>query len=278
MIISIASGKGGTGKTTVAVNLAASLEGDVQILDCDVEEPNVHLFLNPEIEESNPAHTMIPIIDHDRCSLCGNCADVCRFSAIAVVGETLLTFPQLCHSCRGCLLGCPEQAIKPGERELGVIERGQRNDLDVIQGRMRIGEAMAPPLVKKVKSEITENQITIIDAPPGTSCPVMTAIKNTDFVVLVTEPTPFGLHDLKLAVEAVKMLAIPHGIIINRSDIGDNKVNEFADQEKIPILMDIPFSREIAETYSKGHLLVEDCPEWKAPFQQLFKDIEKIVS
>ncbi len=278
MIISIASGKGGTGKTTVATNLAYSLGNDIQILDCDVEEPNVHLFLKPEIDEAEKAYTLVPKVDNEKCNLCRLCVDACRFNAITVVGDTVLTFEQLCHSCRGCIMACPEKAIAPAERELGVIERGHRNDLKFVQGRLKIGEAMAPPLVKKVKTFISEDKVKIIDAPPGTSCPVISAIKDTDFVLMVTEPTPFGLHDLKLAVEAVKTLGIPHGLVINRSDLGDDKVSEYAKAEKIPILMEIPFSKEIAAIYSKGHLLTEEKPEWQTAFRDLYKKIETLVN
>ncbi len=278
MIISIASGKGGTGKTTVATNLAYSLGGEIQILDCDVEEPNVHLFLKPEINKTESAYTLVPKVDSEKCNLCKQCVDVCRFNAITVVGETVLTFEQLCHSCRGCIMACPEKAISASERELGVIERGQRNDVKFVQGRLKIGEAMAPPLVKEVKRFISEDKVKIIDAPPGTSCPVISAIKDTDFVLMVTEPTPFGLHDLKLAVEAVRTLGIPHGLVINRSDLGDKKVSDYANAEKIPVLMEIPFSREIATIYSKGQLLVEEIPEWQTLFRDLFEKIKTIIN
>ena len=277
MIISIASGKGGTGKTTIATNLASSMGGEVQILDCDVEEPNVHLFLKPEIEHSETAYTFIPEIDQERCSLCRLCVDVCRFNALTIVGETLLTFPQLCHSCTGCMIACPEHAIRPSRRELGAIENGFKEDMLFIQGRLRVGEAMAPPLISRVKASSNQEKAIIIDAPPGTSCPVITAIKDTDFVLMVTEPTPFGLHDLKLAVEAVKTLGIPHGLVINRSDLGDDQVAAYARSEGIPVLMEIPFNRRIAEIYSSGHLLVEVMPEWQKQFCQLFEKIKTII-
>lgn len=278
MIISIASGKGGTGKTTVATNLAYSLGSGVQILDCDVEEPNAHLFLKPDFEAEETAYALIPSVDLEKCNFCKKCAETCRFSAITVVGESVLTFPQLCHSCKGCMIVCPEKAISPSHRELGVVERGRRSDLFFIHGRLRVGEAMAPPLIKKVKSYIEPDKVTIIDAPPGTSCPVITAVHDTDFVLMVTEPTPFGLHDLKLAVEAVRVLGIPHGLVINRSDIGDDKVLEYARQENIPVLMQIPFSREFAEIYSRGDLIVEAKPELKQEFIRLYNDIESLVN
>lgn len=274
MIISVASGKGGTGKTTVATNMAVSLEFDVQVLDCDVEEPNAHLFIGPVIEEVRIVTTPVPEVDEDRCTLCGKCAEICQFRAIIVIGETVLPFPNLCHSCGGCIEVCPEKAITETGRELGVIERGHRNGLDFVHGILRVGEAMSPPLIRKVRSLTTPDGVTIIDAPPGTSCPVIAAIKGADFVLMVTEPTPFGLHDLKLAVEAVKLLGIPSGLVINRSDMGDDQVRAYAARENLPVLMEIPFDRKIAEAYSKGKLIVEVMPEWKEKFLELYRKIE----
>ena len=278
MIISIASGKGGTGKTTVATNLAFSLETHVQLLDCDVEEPNAHLFLNPAIEEKETVVTPVPEIDEGKCTYCKKCAEICRFRAIAVLKETVLTFPELCHSCGGCMEICPEKAITETGRELGMIERGRKDHIDFVHGRLRVGEAMSPPLIRKVRSFVLPDKINIIDAPPGTSCPVIAAIKDVDFVLMVTEPTPFGLHDLKLTLEAVKLLDIPRGLVINRSDIGDQGVKEYALQEDLPVLMEVPFDRRIAEIYSRGGLLVAEMPQWKAKFRELYREIEKAAS
>jgi len=277
MIISIASGKGGTGKTTVATNLAVSLGSDVQLLDCDVEEPNAHLFINPVIELSKKVYTPVPQIDEEKCNFCKKCAEICRFKAIAVIKEIVLTFPELCHSCGGCVEVCPENAITETGRELGVIEIGHRNSLAFAHGRLRVGEAMSPPLIREVRSHTRSDLLTIIDAPPGTSCPVIAAMKGADFVLMVTEPTPFGLHDLKLAVEAVKLLEIPRGLVINRSDIGDDGVRKYAKMENLPILMEIPFDRRIAEVYSRGKLIVEEMPEWKERFRKLYLHIQEIV-
>lgn len=279
MIISIASGKGGTGKTTIAVNLALTLAQDskVQLLDCDVEEPNAHLFIHPVFSESKIITTPVPEVDEEKCTQCGKCAEICQFKSIVVIAKTVLTFPELCHSCGGCLEVCPEGAITENGRELGVIEKGYRNGMEFIHGRLRIGEAMSPPLIRQVRSLTDPNRVTIIDAPPGTSCPVITSMKNTDFVLLVTEPTPFGLHDLKLAFEAVKILDIPCGLVINRSDIGDNAVRDYALKENLPVLMDIPFDRKIAEAYSKGEVLVEIRPGWKEKFLELYHRVDKIV-
>lgn len=278
MIISIASGKGGTGKTTVATNLAASVSSDVQLLDCDVEEPNAHLFLQPKIQESKTAWTPTPMVNKEKCNYCGKCAEICRFKAIAVVNETLLVFPELCHSCGGCVEICPENAISETGRELGVIDIGSKDEVDFAHGRLRIGEAMAPPLIRQVRAHTKSDKLVIIDAPPGTSCPVISAMKKTDFVIMVTEPTPFGLHDLTLAVEAVKVLGIPHGLIINRSDMGDDRVKAYAEKEQLPILMEIPFDRQIAETYARGELIIESMPEWRSRFLSLYKNIEELVS
>lgn len=278
MIISIASGKGGTGKTTVATNLAVSLDKGVQLLDCDVEEPNAHLFIQPVIEWSESVTTPVPEVDMEKCTLCRKCNEICQFKAIVVIGKTVLPFHELCHSCGGCMEVCPEDAITEVGRELGVVEAGHRKGLEFIHGRLRIGEAMSPPLIRKVRDYARLELLTIIDAPPGTSCPVIASMKNTDFVLLVTEPTPFGLHDLTLAAEAINILGIPGGIIINRSDMGDDRVREYADNNGIPILMEIPFDRKIAEAYSKGEMLVEVMPEWKTKFNALFHRIEDIIS
>ena len=278
MIISIASGKGGTGKTTVATNMAVSVGLDVQVLDCDVEEPNAHLFLHPTIEEVETITTPVPEVDMEKCTLCGKCGEICQFKAIVVIGETVLPFHELCHSCGGCMEVCPTKAITEVGRELGVIERGRRNGIEFVHGRLRIGEAMSPPLIRKVREYARPGAVTIIDSPPGTSCPVIASMKGANFVLLVTEPTPFGLHDLKLAVGAVRILGIPCGLVINRSDMGDNKVWSYAQEEGVPILMEIPFDRRMAEAYSRGDMIVEVMPEWKDKFLDLYHRIENLAA
>lgn len=278
MIISIASGKGGTGKTTISTNLALSIPGSVSLLDCDVEEPNAHLFIKPQITSQEVVYTFIPSVDSELCTGCKKCTDICRFNALAVVGTKVIVFPELCHSCGGCMEVCPENALTEDKRELGIVEEGSRGSLQFLQGISRIGEAMSPPLIKAVRAKAPQVDTTIIDAPPGTSCPVITSMVDTDFVLLVTEPTPFGLHDLILAVEAVKVLGIPCGLVINRADLGYKEVHQYADNEGLPILMEIPFDKSIAEIYSKGDILVEERPEWKARFVEIHTKIKEILA
>lgn len=277
MIISIASGKGGTGKTTVATNLALVLGDRVELLDCDVEEPNAHLFLKPQIDRTEQVDTPIPLVDEAKCTFCRKCAEICRFNAIAVVGRKVLVFPELCHSCGGCVAVCPEGAITEIGRELGTVNYGHRNGIKFINGRLRVGESMSPPLIKRVRVARDPERITLIDAPPGTSCPVIAAMNGADFILMVTEPTPFGLHDLKLAVEAVRLLGIPCGLVVNRADIGDDKVFAYAREEGLPVLLTIPFERGIAEAYSRGETIIEALPQWRAKFLQLFADIEALI-
>jgi len=276
MIISVASGKGGTGKTTVATNMALSIGSGVQLLDCDGEQPNAHLFLHPVFDLTETVTTPVPEIDMEKCTLCGKCGDICVFKAIVVVGGTVLPFEELCHSCGGCMAVCPEKAITEKGRELGVLQKGHRNGVEFIHGKLRVGEAMSPPLIKAVLALRDPTKITIVDAPPGTSCPVIETMKPADFILLVTEPTPFGLNDLKLAVGAARILIIPCGLVINRSDIGDDKVKEFANRENLPVLLEIPFDRRIAEAYSRGDMIVDVMPEWKAKFLELYEKIKDL--
>ena len=275
MIISIASGKGGTGKTTIAVNLAKSLDADVQLLDCDVEEPNAHIFVKPEISQVKKVNMPIPEVDLSKCTFCGKCEKICQFNAIVVIKNNVLVFPELCHSCAGCWLVCPEQCIAQKDRPIGEMEIGKTGAIDFAHGRLNIGEALSPPIIREVKKQINAEKITIIDAPPGTSCPVIEAVKGSDFILLVTEPTPFGLNDLILAVEMVRILKIPFGVIINRADVGDKKVWEYCQKENIPILMEIPNDRKIAEAYSTGKIIIDVYPEYIQKFQALYKEIER---
>jgi len=277
MIISVASGKGGTGKTTVSTNLAVCLGQEVTLLDCDVEEPNAHLFIHPQNLDVQKVATFVPQIDRERCNGCRLCVDICRFNALTVIRDKAMVFAELCHSCEGCKVVCPEKAVMDSSRLLGDVRTGTRNGLKLIDGCLRVGEAMAPPLIKAVRSKVGSEKRVIIDAPPGTSCPVIHSIKDSDFVLLVTEPTPFGLHDLQLAVEVVRELGLPCGIVVNRSDLGDTKVYDYCCAEKLPILMEIPFDRDIASIYSAGEMLVESRPEWRERFVELYGKIENLV-
>lgn len=278
MIISVASGKGGTGKTTIATSLATVLGTSAQLLDCDVEEPNCHVLMKPDITSSETVGVPVPVVDAQKCTLCGVCGDVCRFSAILVMGKQVLTFPELCHGCGGCSLLCPEKAITERPREIGVVETGTSGAVQMAQGRLRIGEAMSPPLIKAVKAHIRPEKIAILDAPPGASCPVIQTVIGSDFIIMVTEPTPFGLHDLRIAVQAVSELNIPIGIVINRADIGDDAVQQFCRDQDIPILAEIPHDRSIAEGYARGDVLVNTAPQYAPLFQEMIRYIGEMVS
>lgn len=323
MIISFASGKGGTGKTTVATNFALSLSQEtnapkIQFLDCDVEEPNAAIFLKPEITESISVGIPIPSVDFSKCTYCGKCAEVCTYNAIAVVNpirntqtkketidkttshtssneakQNVLIFAELCHGCGGCTLLCPEEAISEINREIGIIDIGNADTIQFIQGRLNIGEPMATPLIRKIKEKILGDKekrrqgettqqnnktITIIDVPPGTSCPVIEAVKDSNFSVLVTEPTPFGLNDLILAVKTLQKLNIPFGVVINRDGVGDRKIEDYCESENISIVMRIPMDKEIAVAYSKGIPLIQMKSEYKIKFQELYQKILELTN
>ncbi len=279
MIISIASGKGGTGKTTIAVNLALSIDGAVQFLDCDAEEPNAHIFLKPSIKTTKKVFIPVPEIDEAKCNYCGKCREVCAYNAIAVLkGDaekkgSILVFSNLCHGCGSCSYFCHRNAIKEVNKEIGEIEIGNCGEMQFVHGKLNVGEAMAPPIIRQIKEHIDLTRTTIIDAPPGTSCPVVETVKQSDFCVLVTEPTPFGLNDLMLAVEVLRKLCVPFAVIINRSDLGNMETDKYCAGQKIPILMRIPFKREIASAYSKGIPIVKEFPKYTDKFKQLFEKI-----
>jgi MinD superfamily P-loop ATPase len=274
LIITVASGKGGTGKTTVAVNMALSLE-NVQLLDCDVEEPNSHILLHPQINEIEPVYTKVPVVSEELCNYCGKCSKFCAYNALFVAPKTVMVFPELCHSCGGCALVCPKKAITEKDRQIGVLKKGEAEGVEIVYGELNVGEAMAVPLIRAVKNKIKNNKNVIIDAPPGTACSLVASVHKTDYCILVTEPTPFGLHDLKITVQVLKELGVPMGIVINRAGLGDRKVYEYCKKENIPLLMEIPFSKKIAELYSRGVPFVAEMPEWKEKFLEVRDKIKR---
>jgi len=277
--ISIASGKGGTGKTLVATSLAVSLaDKKAVIADCDVEEPNVHLFFpRKQLLEKRECEVRVPIVDEKICTHCGLCSDACAFHALAVLSQKVLIFQELCHSCGACALVCPEKAIFEGYRSVGEIFQAESGCLKIVWGELKLGEARTTPLIRSVKEE-ARGDVVIVDCPPGTSCSMVESVRETDFCLLVTESTPFGLYDLDLAVRALEMMKIPRGVLVNKSGIGDRKVYEYLEKQKIPLLMEIPFSREIAELYSRGIIFVENMPEWKERFASLVGKIEEQIA
>jgi MinD superfamily P-loop ATPase len=274
--IAVASGKGGTGKTSVAVNLALSL-GKVQVLDCDVEEPNVHILLRPKVGETFPVKLLVPKILEELCDYCGECAKFCQFNALFVAGETAMVFPELCHSCGGCIIVCPRDAIVEEPRQIGRVVKGKAGDIGLVYGEINVGEALAVPIIAAVKDHIDEKRMVILDSAPGSACPLVETVHGVDFCLLVTEPTPFGLHDLEVAVEVVQILEVPMGVLVNFAGIGDRGVYDFCEEQGIPIMMEIPFDRRIAELYSRGVPFVEEMPEWRQKFIDLVDQIEEMV-
>ncbi len=276
MKIAIASGKGGTGKTTVATNLAymASQDGcAVAYLDCDVEEPNGHIFLQPEIEEQRPIEKLVPEVDPARCTHCGRCAEVCRYGAIACLPNQTMVFAELCHSCGGCVLACPTDAIRERFRPIGQLRIGRSAKIRFLDGTLNVGEAMSPPAIRAVKSAAPPADLTILDAPPGTSCPVMETARGCDRVILVTEPTPFGLYDLTLAVEMVRAMKVSFAVVINRADAGDGRVRRYCDRHHISILAEIPDDRAVAEAYSRGEVICEAVPAFRNRIAALLEQL-----
>lgn len=279
MIIGIASGKGGTGKTTVAVNLALALqrENNVKFFDCDVEAPNAYLFLKPTITHSEPVTAACPTVDGTRCTFCGKCAEVCVFHALVVLKERVLLFPELCHDCGGCKIVCPQNAIGKKERNIGLIETGLAGNIAFFQGRLTPGEPFSPPVIQALKRMVSNDAIVILDAPPGTSCPVVTTLEGSDFCLLITEPTPFGLHDLALAVELLQKLEIRAGVVVNRADTGDEKVEAYCAKKGLPVLLRLPYDQELAINYAQGLSAVGLLPGYKQKFSQLYQDINELV-
>jgi MinD superfamily P-loop ATPase len=278
MILAVASGKGGTGKTTVSASLASVWPSPVVAVDLDVEEPNLHLFLKPELDDRIASTMAIPEIQDERCTRCRICTDICQFKAIGIFGDVVMTFPEMCHGCGACWTLCPEKAINPSTRELGQILSGRSAAGDFVMGRLRVGEAMSPPLMRDVKRRLNRgpgvgSRDVIIDAPPGVSCPAINAVMDADVIVLVTEPTPFGLYDLTLAQKAFASLNTPMGVVINRSDIGTRDVQAHCHATGLPILAEIPFQRDIAEAYAGGQIIVDAVPATRPLFESLARRI-----
>jgi MinD superfamily P-loop ATPase len=279
MKLAVASGKGGTGKTSVSVNLAVAVaeEERTTLVDCDVEAPNAHLYLHPEIDERWTVSKAVPVVDELRCTHCTACVSACEYHAIAFMAEHALVFDELCHGCGRCSLVCPSGAITERDHPLGVIERGAARALAFAQGRLHIGEAMASPIIRRLKRSVPETTWTIFDSPPGTGCPVITTLHGADVAVLVTEPTPFGLHDLRAAVGVVRSLGIPAGVVINRDGIGDRQVDAYCNAQGLPVLLRIPFDRAIAEIGAEAWVLIEEEPEWRAKFLDLADRIRELI-
>lgn len=277
MRIAVASGKGGTGKTTVAVNLsltAARAGQTVHLCDCDVEEPNAHLFLDPDFDRSWPVTVPVPVVDPEACKHCGECAALCEFNAIACLPEKTMIFADLCHSCGGCWLVCPHEAMTPSERSLGEVSTGTAGDVAFTQGRLRVGETLVPPLIEAVKGVPGDEPWVIMDAPPGTTCPVVETMRGANYVVLVTEPTPFGRHDLALARDLAGKLGIPCGVVINRAGSLQSPVDDFCARENVEILARIPFRREVAEVCAEGGLAMEADPDVADALNDLFRALQ----
>lgn len=279
MNITVLSGKGGTGKTTVSTNLALSLE-NVQLLDADVEEPDDYVFINPNFkEEYDPVNRLIPEVNEQKCDACRKCVNFCEYNALAMMGDKVLVFPEICHSCGGCKMICPTDAITEKKREIGKIKSDITRKMEFWQGELNIGEELAVPVIEKLKENIIEEKTTIIDAPPGTTCPTIEAAIDSDYCILVTEPSPFGLNDLKMTVDVIEEINKPYGVIINRAEIKyDSIIEDFLEQKGIPLLMKIPFKRKIAELYSRGIPFVENIPFWKRKFKKLYSRIEGVVN
>lgn len=278
MRIAIASGKGGTGKTTVATNLAfisAQSGRSTTYLDCDVEEPNGHLFLRPKFSICRPIGKNIPDVDLEKCIFCDRCEEICQFNAILGLSDEIRVYPELCHDCGGCRLVCPTGAISETLRETGKLEIGRAGRVQFVRGVLNVGESLSPPLVREVRSAVVETGLEIIDAPPGTSCPVVESIRGTDLVVLVAEPTPFGLNDLKLAVELVETMSLAFGVLINRVGIGDTGVSDYCHKHGIRMLGEIPVDLRIAETCSRGKLVCEDLPMYRPLFKHLLTEVDQ---
>jgi len=277
MIVAIASGKGGTGKTTVAVNLANTAKGKIQLLDCDVEEPNADLFIDFDKTYQEEVYVTIPEVDYDLCTSCGKCSDFCRFNALKMLAGKLMVFEDMCQSCGGCFYICQVKALKESKKKIGIKQTAENKNISLIKGLLDIGSPLVPPLIRAVKEQVSPKCTVIIDSPPGTSCPMITAVEGADAVILVTEPTPFGLNDLKLAVETVKTLNIPMGVVINKYSTVFSGIDEFCHDNDINVLARIPENRLAAEASSRGELISETLPEYKDYFKDMITKLKKMT-
>ena len=284
MKIAIASGKGGTGKTTIATAFAQALsraDYSVSLLDCDVEGPNSHIFIQPEFDQFEDVNMLIPSVDDETCTGCGQCAEICQFHAIVVIGGQTLVFPEMCHGCGSCTLICPEEAITEIPKRLGILEGGlSQEGIRFGHGILNIGEPMAVPVISKLKKwqDLMDAEVVLIDSPPGASCPVVESLRGADYIILVTEPTPFGLHDLRQAYKVTQELGIPAGVIINRDGIGDTGVEQYCEEVGLQIFMQIPLERKIGQGIAQGKSLLEIKPEYENRFLQLHLQIIEALS
>jgi MinD superfamily P-loop ATPase len=251
--------------------------GNIKLLDCDVEEPNAHLLLHPEINKKEPVYTLIPKVDRNLCNTCGECTKFCQFNAIFVAPEKILVFPELCHSCGGCALVCPKKAITWEKYRIGILNFGASDGVDIVYGELEVSKPLSVPVIKAVKKQIKAGENVILDSPPGTSCPFVETVLGSDFCLLVTEPTPFGLHDLKIAVDVLRKVVVPFGVIVNRAGIGDEKLYDYCEEENIRIMLEIPYQRRIAELYSKGVPFSLEMSEWEKKFLALYNEIKEFV-
>ncbi|MFW6286880.1 MAG: ATP-binding protein [Candidatus Sumerlaeota bacterium] len=277
-LIAVASGKGGTGKTTVAANLARVSTEAIQLMDCDVEEPNCRLFLSGEVDEERPVTVPHPVVDGEKCTGCGACSKACQFNAIVSLGSQAMVFPELCHACGACALVCPENAITEDNREIGMIRMIKSGQVELAEGMLNVGSMLAPPVIRAVKGLRKSGATVLLDAPPGTSCPVVETLRGSDYVVLVTEPTPFGLHDLGLALDMVEEMGLPCGVVVNRAEEGNDSARELCEARGVRLLMEIPEDRRIAEAYSRGDLMVEALPEYCLRFEELLQELHERVA
>jgi MinD superfamily P-loop ATPase len=284
MKVAIASGKGGTGKTMVTASLAVCWNSPVTAVDLDVEEPNLHLFLQPQMSGSQTAYMEVPVVDEKLCSFCRECSELCQFKAISVLNSVVLVFEEMCHGCGGCLAVCPQGAISLGTRELGDISWGLSGRIGFLMGKLRVGEAMSPPLIRQVidciqqLKYLSHSADILIDAPPGVSCPAISAVIESDVIVLVTEPTPFGVFDLSLAYSAFKTLKKPMGVVINRAGIGDDQIYQFCHEVSLPVWAEIPYEQSIAEAYANGEIIAESSSKMRLLFNELSESIQQLTN